>query len=394
MTGRMGGLRLVVLGMMGYAPFAGQTWLYLNWLLGLRALGHDVWYVEDNALWPYDPRSKTFAQDCSYGVEHVRTCLARIGIEREWAYRPSPDSDTCFNVTVEELAELYRTADALLNVVGVTDLRDEHCEAPVRVYVETDPVVAELRIASGDEKTARLFERHTAFATYGENYGAPDCSVPTIGVDFATTRQPIDLDWWRPSDDAPGPHMTTIANYRHPPEYDVTYDGETYRWSKHLEWAKFMDLPRRTAQTFEVALKVDDPADRDELTGNGWRLVDPLPISLDPFGSYRSFIAGSRAEFSVAKDQNVRLRSGWFSERDACYLACGRPVVAQDTAFGAALPTGDGLFAVTTVDDAVAAIEEMNADYARHAAAAREIAVEHFAASRVAARLLDDVGMG
>jgi hypothetical protein len=393
MSGRTGGLRLVVLGMMGYAPFAGQTWLYLNWILGLRALGHEVWYVEDNALWPYDPRSRTFASDCSYGVDHVRSCLARIGVEREWAYRPSPDSDRCFNLTVTELADLYRSADALLNIVGVTELRDEHCEATARVYVETDPVVAELRIANGDEKTARLFARHTAFATYGENYGAVDCGVPTNGVTFAKTRQPIDLDWWRPAGDGEGRHVTTIANYRHPPEYDVEYQGETYRWSKHLEWAKFMDLPRRTEQTFEVALKVDDERDREELTRHGWRLVDPLPMSLDPFGAYRAFIAGSRAEFSVAKDQNVRLRSGWFSERDACYLACGRPVVAQDTGFGAALPTGRGLFAVASVDEAASAIDEIDAEYPRHAAAARELAVDHFGAAGVAGRLLHDVGL-
>lgn len=378
---------------MGYAPFAGQTWLYLNWILGLRALGHDVWYVEDNALWPYDPRAESFGSDCTYAVEHVRSCLTRIGMERSWAYRPSPSSDTCFNLTLPELAELYRTADAVLNIVGVTDLREEHCQAPARVYVETDPVGAELRIANGDQKVVRLFERHTAFATYGENYGSADCGVPTNDIPFVKTRQPIDLDWWQVPSRPPGPHITTIANYRHPPEYDVAYGGEIYRWSKHLEWVKFMDLPTRTSQTFEVALKVDDQSDREELALNGWRLVDPLPISLDPFASYRAFIGGSRAEFSVAKDQNVRLRSGWFSERDACYLASGRPVVAQDTGFGVALPTGEGLFAVRSVDDAVHAIDKINGDYRRHAAAARALAEEYFDARQVARRFLEDVGL-
>jgi hypothetical protein len=386
-------LRLVVLGMMGYAPFAGQTWLYLNWILGLRALGHEVWYVEDNDLWPYDPRINSFTDDCTYGINHVRSALERVGVRDEWVYRPSRSSDTCINATVEQLSELYRTCDALLNIVGVTYLSDAHMAADIRVYVETDPVVAELRLANGDEKTASIFARHNRFATYGENYGAADCGVPTNGIPFATTRQPIDLTHWSRATDEPGPFFTTIANYRHPADYDVTYRGITYRWSKHVEWAKFMDLPKRTAQPFEVALKVDEDRDREELESNGWRLTDPVAMSLDAFVQYPEFIRRSRGEFSVAKDQNVRLRSGWFSERDACYLATGRPVIAQDTGFSNTLPTGTGLISVTTVDEAAAAVDEVNGNYAEHAAAARGIAEDHFEAQMVAKKFLHDLGL-
>ena len=116
-------------------------------------------------------------------------------------------------------------------------------------------------------------------------------------------------------------------------------------------------------------------------------------MSIDIFGAYRDYIHGSRAEFTVAKDQNVRLRSGWFSERDACYLASGKPVVAQDTGFSNVLPTGQGLFAFTTMDEALAAIEAINTDYRRHCEAARAIAVEYFAAEYVAGKLISDLGL-
>src|SRR5262249_5342601 len=145
--------------------------------------------------------------------------------------------------------------------------------------------------------------------------------------------------------------FTTIGNYRQNGS-DVAYNGEIYRWSKHHEWEKFLDLPRRTKQPFELAMMPDEPEDRERLRAHGWQLVSPLQMSLDIFRDYPAYFRRSRAEFTVAKDQNVRLRSGWFSERDACYLASGKPVVAQDTGFSKMIPTGQGLFAFTTMEEA------------------------------------------
>ena len=185
--------------------------------------------------------------------------------------------------------------------------------------------------------------------------------------------------------------FTTIGNYRQPGS-DVEWNGAVYSWSKHHEWEKFIELPRRAQQAFEVALKIDDPADRDRLERHDWRVLDPVRMSLDVFGEYQQFVQGSRAEFTVAKDQNVRLRSGWFSERDVCYLASGKPVVAQDTGFSKLLPTGEGLFAFTTMDEAVAAVEAIDADYRHHCRTARAIAEEHFESRAVARRLLAQLG--
>jgi hypothetical protein len=378
--------------MMGRCPFGGQTWLYLNWLRGLSRLGHEVWYVEDDSVWPYDPIGNTVTDDCSYAVRHVESCLARVGLEDRWAFRLHGRDDACWGLSGDELDELYRSCDALLNVVGATDLRDEHLEAGFRVYVETDPVIAELRLANGDEHTRAAFDSHDVVVTYGENYGADDCGVPLNGMRYLKTRQPIDLDLWPFSFDREAPYFTTIGNYRQSGE-DVAYAGEVYSWSKHHEWEKFLDLPRLTAQPFELAMMPDDPADRRRLEAHGWGLVAPLELSLDVFGAYPSFVRASRGEFTVAKDQNVRLRSGWFSERDACYLASGKPVVAQDTGFGNVLPTGAGLFAVSSVEEAGEAIDAVNGDYRRHCEAARELAFAFFEARGVAARLLADLGL-
>jgi hypothetical protein len=277
-------------------------------------------------------------------------------------------------------------------VVGATDLRDDHLAARRRIYVQTDPVIAELRLANGDEHTRAVFALHDAIATYGENYGAPDCGVPLNDVRYRKTRQPIDLDLWPMAFDPGARDFTTIGNYRQTGD-DVAYNGDVYRWSKHHEWEKFLDLPRRTGQPFELALKVDSPADRELLAAHGWRVVCPVRMSLDPFGAYSAYFRRSRAEFTVAKDQNIRLRSGWFSERDACYLACGKPVIAQDTGFSNLLPTGEGLFAFTAVDEVLAAIDAINGAYRRHCEAARAIAEKYFEARAVAGRLLADVGL-
>jgi hypothetical protein len=384
--------RLVVLGMMGRCPFGGQTWLYLNWLRGLHRLGHEVWYVEDDSVWPYDPEQNTVTDDCSYAVRHIAGCMQRIGLPDRWAFRLADREGACWGMPARELDQLYRACDALLNVIGATDLREEHLRAPYRIYVECDPVTAELRLANGDEHTRVAFANHHAIVTYGENYGAPGCGVPLNGIRYGKTRQPIDLDLWPMAYDPEARFFTTIGNYRQSGN-DVEYNGEVYHWSKHHEWEKFLDLPRRTAQPLELAMMPDDPADRERLQAHDWQLVSPFKMSLDIFGDYPAYFRQSRAEFTVAKDQNVRLRSGWFSERDACYLACGKPVIAQDTGFSNILPTGEGLFAFTSMAEVLAAIDAINGDYRRHCEAARAIAEEYLEARTVAARLLTDLGI-
>jgi hypothetical protein len=386
---------LVVLGMMGRCPFGGQTWLYLNWLRGLAKLGHEVWYVEDDATWPYDPRANTVSEDPAYAVEYLPRVLARAGLDpARWAYRALwRGQDACWGLSRHGLRDLYRRCDAILNVCGATVLNDDHALAPRRVYVETDPVGNQLELAVGKEKTRAVLDAHDTIVTYGENYGLPGCGVPlTGGYRYLKTRQPVDLDLWPMAFDPAARAYTTIGNWRQS-GHDAVWNGETWYWSKHHEFLKFIDLPRRAPRVrFAPFLNVDDPEARRLLAEHGWTIESPLTRSLDPFG-YQALFRGSRAEWTVAKDQNVRLQSGWFSERDACYLATGKPVIAQSTGFEKFLPTGEGLFAFRTMDDVLAAIEVIERDYARACRAARAIAEEHLEAGAVAARFLRDISL-
>lgn len=390
----MSRLTLVVLGMMGRCPFGGQTWLYINWLRGLHRLGHEVWYVEDDATWPYDPRANQIVDDPGYAAEYLDRVTREIGLAGRWAYRPLfRGPDECLGLDAAGLRALYRRCDAILNVCGATVLNDDHARAPRRIYVETDPVTNQLELANGKAKTFEVLRAHDTIATYGENYGLPGCGVPLAGgFEYRKTRQPIDVELWPMAYDASCEAYTTSGNFKQKGQ-DVSWNGDTYYWSKHHEFLRFLELPRRCPRVpFELCLNVDEESDRRLLAEHGWRLSSPLRMSLDPWG-YQEFFRRSRAEWTVAKDQNVRLQSGWFSERDASYLACGKPVIAQSTGFERFLPTGQGLFAFRTMDEILAAVETIEADYEKACKAARAIAIEHLEATRVCRRFLEDVGL-
>jgi hypothetical protein len=279
----------------------------------------------------------------------------------------------------------------IVNLCGATAPRAEHRQGARLLYIETDPVYEQLRIASGESSSLNFLASHDVLFTYGENLGAADCPVPLERFTWQRTRPPVVLACWEPRVAAGGTHFTSIASWENRGK-DITFGGETYQWSKHVNFLRFLDLPRRTPQPFQLAMAPDDPAVAARVRDAGWDLVDPAPLSRD-LDAYRDFIDTSRGEFTVAKDIYVRPRSGWFSDRSVCYLAAGKPVVTQDTGFGKFVPTGEGLLAYTTMEEAVDALARINADYPRHAAAARRVAVEAFAAGSVLRRLLADAGL-
>lgn len=380
--------RILVLGLMGQYPMAGVGWQALQYLLGLSRLGYDVFYAEDSGAPPYDPARLTVTDDPAPNVEFVRSGMERIGLGDRWIYWDL-GTERWFGLGREALFELYRTAGSIWNLCGATRLRPEHRQGAKLVYVETDPVYEQFRIARGDPGAREIAEEHDVLFTYGENLGNEDCPVPLSGLTWHPTRPPVVCDLWEGSTVAEPQWFSTIATWENKGK-DVEFGGTTYRWSKHLNFLHYLPVPRMLGIEFEVA--IEPPGEREAalLRDSGWRTVSPLAISAD-LGTYASFIRDSRGEFTVAKDIYVRPNSGWFSDRSVCYLAAGRPVVTQDTGFGKFVPAGRGLLSYRDLDEACAAVKRVNEDYRAHCAAARAIAREHFAAERVLGRMLRTV---
>jgi len=378
--------RIIVTGMAFFVPLPGVIYQILHYLIGLRQLGYDACYIEDSARWVYDSTARAVVPDAAGNVAIVSSVLDAYGFGGKWAFRNDHDTGRCYGMRDEDIRCLYRECDALLNVTGQS-LNDHQLDCPRRLYIETDPFASQVRFARGDgDERSRLLAHDTWF-TFGENIGAADCGIPPIGIDWLTTRQPVVLELWQPPEGTPaGVSYTTITTWENQVE-GIIYDGDEYFWQKGREFEKFFDLPRHSSESFQLALSVDD-ATLQALTDAGWTCAPADEVANDT-ATYRAYIWQSRGEFTVARDQYVRPRTGWFSDRSACYLAAGKPVITQETAFSKVLPTGRGLFAFRTVEEIVAAVEQIEADHAGHSSAAREIAAEYFAAEKVVASLME-----
>jgi hypothetical protein len=382
--------RVIVSGMLFWYPLAGVTFQFLHYLLGLRRLGYAVDYVEDSARWVYDPRINDRGLDASGNVAAVAPVLEAHGFAGHWAYRGRYDGGATYGMSDAAIDRLYRDADVLINVTGAQELLDEHLRIPRRVHVQSDPFAEQVRADAGDETVLAALRGHDTHFSFGENIGQPGCAVPTAGFTWLPTRQPVVLDLWDNDVDRPGELYTTITTW-HNSGNDVVVGGETYHWTKDREFLRVIDLPQRCQARFELAVLADRHAEQ-LLSQHGWLQRSSVEVSADP-SRYRDYIRGSRAEFTVARDQYVRPVTGWFSDRSACYLAAGRPVITQDTGFGRVLPTGAGLFAFSDIEGVCAAVDAVESDPVAHCRAAREIAQEYFAAERVLGSLMERAGL-
>ena len=198
---------LVVLGMMGHLPVAGVTWQFLQYLEGSRRLGFATYYVEDTDAWPYDPDRNTISDDPTYAVRMLGALMREYGFADRWAYRAV--DGRVYGLAADELDRVLARADALVNVTGSTVLREAHRRVPVRIYLETDPVLPQIELAKGQPYYLDMLGAHTHHFTYGENIGQPDCGVPvTARFPYRPTRPPIVLEWWTEPGVAPGPGVT------------------------------------------------------------------------------------------------------------------------------------------------------------------------------------------
>jgi GT2 family glycosyltransferase len=391
--GQAGRPKVVLLGMMTPMPVAGVVWQNLHYLLGFERLGFEAYYVETHARTPSMLMSNPGDDSAALAAEFISAVMRRFGLSERWAFRALHDDGRCFGMSEVQLQGLCREAELLVNLHGGTQPLPELAATGRLVYLETDPVQMQLELHHGLQETIDFLEPHSAFFTFAENWGNPDCGLPASDrFAFVPTRQPVVMDLWPDRSPQPADLFTTVGNWRQDWR-EVTYEGERYTWSKHHEFLRYLDLPERTGRGFELALSSCEPEDRRMLEERGWRVRDGLEVSRG-IDRYRDYVGASRGEFTVAKDQNVRLRTGWFSDRSATYLASGRPVVNQDTGFGCALPTGAGLFGFSSPEEAAEAVARIDADYSRHAAAARELAREHFSHEVVLGAMLDALGLG
>jgi hypothetical protein len=385
--------KIVVLGMIGKSPVAGMVWLTMQYVVGLARLGFDVYYVE--AHWR-TPSQFTMSAEDDGSIEasaFIDSVMRWFGLpEGRWAFQALHSDRRCYGLSDLQLAELYRTADLIINLHGATQVSPEHIANGRLLFLETDPVEFAVCLAQNRQETIDLLAPHAWFFTWGENYGKPDCQTPVSNrFQFKPTRQPIVIDLWQPFTNGAGELFTTVASWRQS-KREVTFDGETYQWSKHHQFLKVLDLPTMTIQSFELALAAYDDADRLLLESRGWRVRNAMVLSRD-LDEYRRYICHSRGEFTIAKDQYARPRSGWFSDRTATYMAAGRPVITQETGFSNHLPTGEGLFAFSSMDQILDAIDRINSDYQRHSRAAAAIARDCFGHDVVLSRMLWEVGL-
>lgn len=394
MTGPLGTgsrLRVIATGLVGLHPVGGVAWDYLQYVVGLARLGHDVYYHEDTWSWPYDPVQRTNTDDPAYSVEYLRRFFARYAPELadRWHYRHLHEAS--HGMSERRFDEVARSADLFLNVSGACFVPEQLPASCVTVFLDTDPgynqMVLSERYAWSEnvDRWCDLVTAHDQHFTYAENMHGDDCRIPHVGLRWKPTRMPVVPELWRSGPvpaDAPWTTVMTWNAFGGP----LVHDGVEYG-SKGRQFERIADLPARTDQPLRIALGgIGTPLDR--LREQGWDVVDGPTATRTP-GDYQRFLTSSAGEISVAKHVYVATRSGWFSCRSACYLAAGRPVVVEDTGFGDLLPTGEGLLTFSTAEEAADAIATVSADPHRHADAAREVARECFGADRVLQTMLD-----
>jgi len=345
------------------------------YLLGLRDLGHNVWYLEDMAECNFDPVENTLARNPRYALNFIHSCLEPYGLEERWCYVDWQQN--YHGLTREAWLKVCAEADLFINLSGGAWLwRDEYAAIPCSAYIDTDPGFTQMQAS---ERPARVefLSRYGALFTFGRNIGTPLSPVPTDGLKWEHTLQPVSTDLWAPTQKAPRNAFTTIMTWKIASFKEVG-------GNKDQELLRFLDLPGHVSMPLELA--VNGP--RDFLSAHGWRCRDAFAVSHSP-EVYRDYITSSLGEFSVAKHTYVATNSGWFSDRTECYLASGRPAVVQDTGFSVHLPVGEGLCSYSTFDEARNALENIAAHYNRHASAARDLAVAYFSAERVLPPLLE-----
>ena len=391
--------KVVVAGFMATCPIAGVVWQHIHYLLGLKKLGYEPIYIEDTARYPFDAATFEIGETVIPRAAEILGSLAKR-FQFSWAYRArfTNPMRVYGDLTDAQIARAFENAQMTLNLCGSQELHEAVLKSKCLVYVESDPGVKQIELDKKDPQVLSYLKSHHAHFTFGENLGQPDCPLPTQGIRWHPTRQPVDIEFWKNKQSdlsEESIRLTTVANWETKGK-DIVWKNNVYYWSKTFEFLKFCDVPKvHDSKHFiwEIATDMSrDPASEQLYQRQGWNLVNPHPLSCD-FDDYLRYIQNSHAEWTVAKDQYIRLKTGWFSDRSACYLAAGRPVITQDTLFGKFIPEGEGLYAFRNVEDILEATEAIRSDYKKASRKAFEIAQEYFSAEKVLAKMLSHLGI-
>jgi hypothetical protein len=381
-------LQLIFAGSLAQRPGnGGHTWVFLQYLLGFKRLGWQVLFLDE--LRPemcVDARGRPSSLDDSVNLAYFCDVMRRFGLGESFALFYNK-GERIVGLPGDEVRKRVEQSALFINVMGYFAHEDIVSLARRRVFLDIDPGFGQMWRELG---LCDVFRGHDAFVTIGENIGKPGCAIPTCGLKWITTRQPVVLDSWPAQQATATGEVTSVASWRGP-FGPIEYHGKTYGLRVH-EFRKFARLPVLTGRPFRIALDIhpEEKKDLALLADNRWLLVEPALAAGDPW-KYQAFIQGSAAEFMVAKNMYVEAQSGWFSDRSVCYLASGRPVLAQDTGIRGLYRTGQGLLLFSTLDEAVAGVEDIFGNYSRHCRAAREIAVEYFDSDKMLPKLLEEL---
>jgi hypothetical protein len=363
--------------------YGGHAWVFLQYLLGFKQLGYEPLFIDHHPSGSVSDSAGLRSADA--GMRWLKNVMRFGGLEDSYSVLLDGGRGTV-GLSREAVLDHVRASPFLLNVMGFLKDREILGAAQTRVFLDIDPGFGQMWRQLG---LADVFRGHDAFVTIAENIGDRRCSIPTCGLNWIKTRQPIVLDWWPVA--RGGSAFTSVGTWRGP--YDpVEYRGVTFGLRAH-EFRRFAELPHLTGKPFEVALDIHPADGRDArlLRSNGWRMVPPASVVGDP-GAYRAYIQRSKAEVMIAKGMYVQSWSGWFSDRSICYLASGKPVLAQDTGFTRNYPVGEGLLSFRSVPEAIAGVEQICGNLKHHSNAARTLAETHFDARMVLERLLERLG--
>lgn len=387
-------LTIVVGGYIGLYPTGGVTWDYIQYPLGLRLMGHEVYYIEDTIQYSRYQKGNRAWDDATDSIQYLKETMERFGFRDRWAYRDIASGE-CHGMSLNKVREVCAAADLFINISASTFLREEYLRIPVRVLIDSDPMFTQIdyyqecyiKETTNEYRMKFVVENHTHHFTFGENIGAPDCLIPEFGFHWEPTRQPICLDNWKGLGvPPPSFSFTTVMNWS--VKQDLEYQGLTWG-QKNKELQKFMHLPRYHPQIrFELMLAGASVEVISELEATGWIIQNALE-GVTNADSYREFIYHSSGEFAVAKETYVKSRSGWFSCRSACYLAAGRPVVVQDTGWPRIIPSGAGVFSFDDMDSLNDSLEKICSSYESQCQFARDVAEAYFDSEQVLGQLLE-----